>query len=885
GGWGGGGAFGVYLYQNGANGQFIDCGFNSPTPGSGGPGGVGSDGAGTGGSPTSCPRDGCDIGYGGRGGRGGNGGNGGPGGSGQPGIAFRLYVVSGTLPSVSSGGVPLGVALGGNNPTPYNFAAEPIIRVSGFACTNKDYTLQITSGGFNQWISFGPGATATVPNFTNPITYQYTSVGRKTIVVRVGGVDYTLTEFIGILLPDNQIPTLTANPTGPVCQGSTVTFTGDLTGVQYAWEQIPPAGPVVTGPNAQSWQIAFTQPGTHTIRHRVYTDCCGWTPWASTTMEVHPQAVVNVTPAAPAICYGDQVTLTANFSPPGSTILWSPANGLNTTTGPIVEASPTTTTTYTALVIPPVGNCVATANVTVTVRSLPDATVAVTPASCGGNGSATLTITAGAPPVSVLWNTTPAQSGLTATNLQPGVYTATLTDANGCTNSISVFVPAPPGALLAWLQSSQEPLCHGQSNGQAAIGATGGTPPYSYSWSHNPLLNAPTATGLSAGNYTVVVTDGAGCTFTVPFSLGQPAPLTIALDSLRQNEPVSCSGACNGVITVEADGGTQPRTYTWSSSTYPTFSFSGVNAAGTQVTGLCEGEYTITVTDANGCTASITVQLGVTPLTYTLGKTDALCFGAPQGAVSVTINTAHSGTTWHWTGPGGYTSPPNATNPAGLVPGWYYIHFTIPGCPGTITDSIQVLSPPDIVLSPSHVSPLCNGQNNGSITVNAGGGVGGYLYNINGGPWGAANTFSGLTAGTYVLGVQDANGCEKYVNYVLPEPSPLVFGAPVVVNVSCNGGSDGSVTVSVSGGTPPYAYSLNGGLYQVPPTFGSLSAGSYTITVQDANGCTAVQNVVVTEPTALVFGAPVVGNVSCNGGSDGSVTVSVSGGTPPYAYS
>jgi hypothetical protein len=401
----------------------------------------------------------------------------------------------------------------------------------------------------------------------------------------VGGTNYTFTEFIGILLPDNQVPTVTANPTGPICQGNTATFSGSLTGVAYEWELIPPSGPSTTGPNAQVWSnVPFTQPGTYTIRHRVYTDCCGWTPWTSVTMVVHPQATVSITPAAPAICFGDQVTLTATFAPPGSTILWSAATGLNTTTGATVVASPQVTTTYTAPVIPPVGSCVATANVTVTVHPPPDATAAVTPASCGANGSVTLTIKAGTLPVTAVWNTTPPQTGLTLSSIPPGTYQATLTDANGCSNIVSVFVPAPLGALLAWLQNSQSPLCHGQSNGSAQIGVTGGPPPYTYSWSHNPLLNSPNATGLAAGNYTVPVTDNAGCSFVARFTLSQPAPLTISIDSLNQNAPVSCSGACNGVLSVEVDGGTTPRVYTWTSATYPAFS-----ATGSQVTGPCEG--------------------------------------------------------------------------------------------------------------------------------------------------------------------------------------------------------------------------------------------------------------------------------------------------------
>ncbi|MNS00982.1 hypothetical protein D3C72_322560 [compost metagenome] len=176
----------------------------------------------------------------------------------------------------------------------------------------------------------------------------------------------------------------------------------------------------------------------------------------------------------------------------------------------------------------------------------------------------------------------------------------------------------------------------------------------------------------------------------------------------------------------------------------------------------------------------------------------------------------------------------------------------------------------------------CNGGSNGSATVNVTGGTGAYTYS-----WapsgGTAATASGLAAGTYTVTVTDANSCTTTQSFTITEPTLLVASAGSQTNVSCNGGSNGSATVNVTGGTGTYTYAWapSGG---TAATASGLAAGTYTITVTDANGCTATQSFTITEPAALVAIAGSQTNVSCNGGSNGSATVNVTGGTGIYTY-
>jgi gliding motility-associated-like protein len=179
-------------------------------------------------------------------------------------------------------------------------------------------------------------------------------------------------------------------------------------------------------------------------------------------------------------------------------------------------------------------------------------------------------------------------------------------------------------------------------------------------------------------------------------------------------------------------------------------------------------------------------------------------------------------------------------------------------------------------------SVLCFGGNTGSVTVTGSGGVAPYMYKLDAGSYQASGSYSSLVAGAYTITVQDANLCTFAVPVSILQPS-AVLAATIVsqANVSCSGLSDGSVTVNGTGGTAPYQYSIDGSLFQSSGTFASLKAGNYTLTIHDASLCSATVTVTLTQPEALSVASD-KNDASCPSVPDGSITLTITGGTQPY---
>ncbi|GHB58159.1 hypothetical protein GCM10007390_09540 [Persicitalea jodogahamensis] len=198
-------------------------------------------------------------------------------------------------------------------------------------------------------------------------------------------------------------------------------------------------------------------------------------------------------------------------------------------------------------------------------------------------------------------------------------------------------------------------------------------------------------------------------------------------------------------------------------------------------------------------------------------------------------------------------------------------------------------APPCPTFTTTVTDVKCFGGSDGSIAITASGGTGNYQYSLDSGQtYGTSSSFTGLTAGGYVIRVKDANGCETDVREVgITQPATFVNFTSAITNVRCFGGSDGSIAITASGGTASYKYSIDGGqTYGTSPGFTGLTAGGYVLRVKDANGCqTDIQETAISQPAAAVGFTSIVTNVSCNGGSDGSVVINASGGTGTYLYS
>ncbi len=647
-----------------------------------------------------------------------------------------------------------------------------------------------------------------------------------------------------LTLTTTTIPATCAN-----CNGSaTVTATGGSAPYTYVWSTVPP----------QTTQTATGLcAGTYTV---TVTDATGCLVATATVTIITTGGGLTLTPTivnatCNGLCNGSvSVAVTGGSAP--YTYSWNTVPVQNTQTATGLCAG-----TYIVTVTDAAG-CTSTGSYTVTQPTAITTTQTQVNVLCNGNctGTATVTPSGGTPGYTYSWNTTPVQNTQTATGLCAGNYTVTVTDANGCTRTATYTITQP--TALATTQSQVNVLCNGQCTGTATVTASGGTPAYTYAWSPSGG-NAATATGLCAGNYTVTVTDANGCTRTATYTITQPTAITTTQSQVN----VLCNGQCTGTATVTASGGTPAYTYAWTPS--------GGNAA--TATGLCAGNYTVTVTDANGCSRTATYTITqAPPLATTQSQVNILCNAACTGTATVNASGGTPAYTYLWT-----PSAQNTATATGLCAGSYTVTVTdANGC--TITASYTLTQPTALSATTTATQSTC-GQANGTATVTVSGGTPAYTYS-----WapsgGNAATATGLLSGTYTVTITDANGCTLTATIFVPSALSPTAAINTSTNVTCFGVCNGSATVTVTGGAPAYTYvwAPSGGN---AATATGLCAGTYTVTVTDANLCTTTATITITQPTQVVATATNTGNVLCFGGNTGSASASGSGGTPGYTYS
>jgi len=481
---------------------------------------------------------------------------------------------------------------------------------------------------------------------------------------------------------------------------------------------------------------------------------------------------------------------------------------------------------------------------------------AVTSAPCnGGTGSGTLSVSGGTSPYTYTWSPSGGNAA-TASGLAAGTYTIAVKDANNC-SSIKTLDVTEPAALAATV-SYTGALCQGGNTGMASVQPAGGTGPYTYTWAPSGG-NAATATGLTAGNYTVTLRDANACSVSRTVSISEPS----ALSAIASRTNASCAGP-DGIAAVAASGGTGAYTYTWSPS--------GGNAA--VASGLGPGSYTATVRDAKGCSYTATVSI-TQPVAGALAVTasSVLCHGG-TGSATVAVSGGLAPYTYTWSPAGG-----NATTAPGLAPGIYTVSFTdANACLGTRT--LSITQPASLTATATQTNVACQGANNGIAAVSVAGGNSPYTYTWSPSGGNAASA-SSLAPGVYTVAVQDANLCGISQSYTITEPAALT-AVPGQTNVSCNGASTGAAAVTASGGTAPYTYTwMPSGGNASGAT--SLAAGNYTVTVRDAQLCLLTQTFSITQPPAL-NGAISQNSISCYGLSNGSASVAATGGVAPYTY-
>ncbi|MFM9840583.1 MAG: hypothetical protein ACKVOQ_20110 [Cyclobacteriaceae bacterium] len=449
-------------------------------------------------------------------------------------------------------------------------------------------------------------------------------------------------------------------------------------------------------------------------------------------------------------------------------------------------------------------------------------------------------------------------------------YTLKVKDGNGCIFTINNAVVGLQSAITGITSQTAFINCNGQSTASITVAPSGGTAPYtSYSWSNG--IGTQSNPNIPAGSYTVTITDSKTCTGTASIIITQPAALVVTPSSSN----ISCKGGSNGAINLVVTGGTGIKTFAWS------------NSATTQnLSGLATGTYSVTVKDANGCinnSTSVIITEPSTNVSVSLqSKSDVTCFGTSNGVILV----AASGGTGTLTYSKDGTNFQASANFTGLAPGNYTITAKdANNC--TQTTSAISIAQPSAALTISGIvknNPLCNGNANGSLVVSATGGTSPYQYSIDGTTFSSSSTISGLLSGNYLVTVKDANSC-TVISTSQSLVNPALLAATVTASPqSCAVVVDGRLTVSASGGTGTLQYSIDGTNFQTSSVFNGKLAGSYTVTIKDANNCSITRLATIATVAAIAGTITQTSFINCFGQSTAALNLSVTGGTAPFTY-
>ncbi len=448
-------------------------------------------------------------------------------------------------------------------------------------------------------------------------------------------------------------------------------------------------------------------------------------------------------------------------------------------------------------------------------------------------------------------------------NLPAGNYTISITDGNNCQTTIGTTI-SQPSEISPSVANSQNVDCFGGNNGSFQIQASGGTGNFNFS-----MGNETNSTGvfenLMAGNYTISITDANNCLSIFSTTISQPDAIT---SSISASQNINCFGGNNGSIEVQASGGTGNFNFTLGNETNSTGTFENLTA----------GNYNITITDENNCSESISFTI-TEPTELTLSTTTvnlASCNGQ-EGSIQV----AAQG------GVGNYEfSNGNTTNATGLFEnlsaGIYMISVTDGNdCMTSIDVNITEPNALNVEVTQTQ-NPLCNGDNSGSLQLQAMGGTGTINYTL-GNETNSTGVFENLNANTYNITVTDDNDCTSFIEVELTEPSALEITNNQTTNVICFGENNGNINLAASGGTGTLTFSM-GNESNTSGIFENLEANIYTISIEDENGCNTSIELNITEPTELTSEISQINSVICIGENNGTVQVEADGGVGNYQF-
>jgi gliding motility-associated-like protein len=484
----------------------------------------------------------------------------------------------------------------------------------------------------------------------------------------------------------------------------------------------------------------------------------------------------------------------------------------------------------------------------------------------GRSGALFITASKGTTPYTYLWSNGSIMSDLIS--VTPGTYSVVVTDSRGCKANIAGLVGIDTArSIKGIIDSVQGAGCIGSKSGKIFVSTSRGVAPYSYSWSNGEttedILDA------APGVYSVIISDAAGCSQTLISSVGVDTAkkIVINVDSVKG---ASCSLGANGSIFVHLKGGKAPYVYSWSNG-----------ATTASLMNVIPGFYTLTVLDANGCSGALSATIGVDTARAIkingVSIKDAGCTGSPSGVINVAVSGGVAPYNYMW------SNGATTRDITGIVPGSYTLTVKDGvGCSETYNANVKIDTSNAIkIVATSITDAQCKGSSSGSVTVNVTRGVPPYTYSWSNGA--LTKDLSFVPAGSYLLNVTDAIGCtaQLSLNIGINNSNPVLVKLDSVRAVGCLDTLSGAVYVSVSGGSSPYSYLWTNGA--ITQDIIGVAKGAYLLNVTDDAGCTNNLNANVGLATPVVASAD-VNSVTCNGGSDGSITVTATGGSGHYAY-
>ena len=757
------------------------------------------------------------------------------------------------------------------------FYSITITDFKGCKATNSTTITQTASAvnstilGTNVNCSFGSDGAINLTPFggTPPYTYNWNSgayVSEDISGLMTGPYNVVITDALGctgtkgIFISEPTAITSSVGGSDVSCYGGSnglvdLTVSGGTSPYSFNW-----TSSVFTLGNTEDL-VNIIADGYHVI----ITDAHGCTATNNYTVNQPTQLVSSLT-GTNVSCNGysdGKIILQVNGGSPNYQFAWSNSLGpISATTQNLINIP---AESY-EVVITDIQGCTKSSSITITQPLLPlEASIIGTDVKCYGDnsGSADLSITGGTSPYAVTWSNGPITED--QLSLFIGNYIATITDINGCLTSTNVIINQP----LAKLTSSSiitPATCYGSSNGNIDYTVNGGTQPYRYAWINSQFALSVTSQDISnypADSYITTITDANNCVLVDTSVITQPTQLQTTIASTN----INCYGKTTGVIDLTLTGGITAYSITWSN-----------NAVTEDINNLAAGHYVVNIVDANGCQHSDSVTLTQTASGLSAANfvKNATCYGSADGYIFYDVQGGTLPYVNSW------SNGDTTANIFNLTAGQYIVTTTDGnGC--TLPTVITVQQPSQITVAYNANPVQCFGQSNGGVDITVTGGTTPYTYQWMDAQFVLSAITQDLTnypAGTYNVKVTDSVGCETMIAIVIQEPAKL--GASVTANnITCAGGSDGNIDITISGGVVPYSYSWSTG--ETTEDLLNIPVGSYTVIITDANSCSLEEVYTLVEPPPIDVTYQVQ-EVTCSDQMDGMIYITATGGTGGYSY-